>query len=231
MHRPRILIIDDDPAIRKLVRANLEARDYRTLTATDGAEALQIVERELPDLIILSTTIPTVDGFEVCRRLREWSQIPVIMLSALGDEAEKVKYLDLGADDYLTKPFGAEELVARVRAVLRRTEAARVVPAQPPLISGDLQINFGERRVTVAGKEVKLTPTEYNLLQELVLNVNKVLTHRMLLGKVWGLEYGQEREYLRVFIRRLRKQLEPDPENPRYIITVRGVGYRFEAIA
>ena len=231
MRRPRILIVDDDPSIRKFVRANLEARDYQTLMAIDGTEALQTIEMELPDLIILDIMMPKIDGFEVCRRLREWSQIPVIMLSARGDEEDKVKCLDLGADDYLTKPFGVEELVARVKAVFRRTEAAPATTTQPSFTCGNLEINFIERRVTVSDREVKLTPTEYNLLQELVLNANKVLTHSMLLGKVWGPEYGGEKEYLRVFIGRLRKELEPDPENPKYIITIPGVGYQFKATA
>ncbi len=229
MHRTRILIVDDDSAIRKFVRANLEARDYQTLLAVDGTEALQTVEMELPDLVILDIMMPRPDGFEVCRRLREWSQIPIIMLSARGDETDRVKCLNFGADDYLTKPFGVDELIARVRAVLRRTETAPATPAQPSFTCDNIEINFVERRVTVAGREVKLTPTEYKLLQELVLNANKVLTHSMLLGKVWGPEYGEERDYIRVFIGRLRKELEPNPENPRYIITIPGVGYQFRA--
>ena len=229
MIKTRILVVDDEPSIRKFLRANLEAKDYKVLTAADGAEALQTIEMELPDLVILDIMMPKMDGFEVCRQLREWSQIPIIMLSARGDENDKVKCLELGADDYITKPFGASELIARVRAVLRRTEAAGSIPTQPSFTSDTLQINFVERQVTVADREVKLTPTEYNLLQELVLNANKVLTHRMLLRKVWGPEYGEEKEYLRVFIGRLRKELEPDPENPEYIITIPGVGYQFKA--
>ena len=228
MHRPRVLIVDDDLAIIKFVRANLKASDYETLTAMDGAEALEITERELPDLVILDITMPKMDGFEVCRRLREWSQIPIIMLSARGDEEDKVKCLELGADDYLTKPFGVAELIARVRAVFRRTEAAATTPTQPSFTAGDIHINFAKRQVTVAGKEVKLTPTEYALLQELVLNAGKVLTHTHLLNKVWGLEYREERQYLHVFIRRLRAKLETDPRNPRYITAVPGVGYQFE---
>ena len=229
MSKTRILIVDDELSIIKFLRATLKAENYEVLTAMDGAEALQTIEMELPDLVILDIMMPKMDGFEVCRRLREWSQIPIIMLSARGDEGDKVKCLELGADDYITKPFGASELVARVRAVLRRTKAARVIPTQPSFTSGDIKINFVERRVTVAEREVKLTPTEYNLLQELVLNANKVLTHSMLLGKVWGPEYGEEREYLRVFIGRLRRQLEPKPENPKYIISIPGVGYQFKA--
>jgi len=186
MHRPRILIVDDELAIVKFLRANLEANGYETLAASDGAVALQKVEMELPDLIILDIMMPKIDGFEVCRRIREWSQIPIIMLSARDDLMDKVKCLDLGADDYLSKPFGKEELIARAKAVLRRTEAAGVIPTQPSFSSGNLTINFAERQVTLAGSEVRLTPTEYSLLQELVLNAGKVLTHAHLLNKVWG---------------------------------------------
>ena len=228
MHSPRILIVDDDLAIIKFLRANLKAEDYETLVAMDGAEAIEAVERALPNLVILDIMMPKIDGFEVCRRLREWSQIPIIMLSARGDEGDKVKCLDLGADDYITKPFGVGELIARVRAVFRRTQAVGTVPTQPSFTSDDLEINFAQRRVTVAGEEVKLTPTEFRLLQELVLNAGKVLTHVHLLNKVWGLEYREERWYLHVFIRRLRAKLEPDPTKPKYIITMPGVGYQFK---
>jgi len=228
MKKTHILIVDDELSIIKFLRANLEANGYEVLAAMDGTEALQTFEMELPDLVILDIMMPKMDGFEVCRRLREWSQIPIIMLSARGDVSDKVKCLDLGADDYITKPFGKGELIARVRAVLRRTEAATPIPSQPSFTSGDLQISFAQRRVTITGKEVKLTPTEYNLLQELVLNAGKVLTHTHLLNKVWGSEYREEREYLHVFVRRLRAKLEPDPTNPRYITTVPGVGYQFK---
>jgi len=231
MRRVRILIVDDELAIIKLLRANLEANGFEAIAATDGAEALQSVERVSLDLVILDILMPRMDGFEVCRRLREWSQIPIIMLSARDDEEDKVKCLALGADDYITKPFGVGELLARVRAVLRRTKATGTVPSKPSFTSGDLKINFVERRVTVAGNEVRLTPTEYGLLQELVLNVGRVLTHTHLLKRVWGPEYEQEKEYLRVFIGRLRAKLEADPTKPRYISTVPGVGYRFQATA
>ena len=228
---PRILIVDDEAVIIKFVRANLEAEGWQTLTAMDGYEALQVIERELPDLVILDIMMPNIDGLEVLRRLREWSQIPVIMLSVRGEEGYKVKCLNLGADDYVTKPFGADELIARVRAVLRRNEISNFANSQSPFTSGDLQINFGTKRVMAAGNEVRLTPTEYNLLQELVLNAGKVLSHDHLLRRVWGPDYGQEREYLHVFVGRLRAKLEPDPAKPRYIITVSGVGYRFERIS
>lgn len=231
MRRPLILIVDDEPSIRRYVRSTLESRDYQALTASDGAEALQKIDTELPDLIILDIMMPNIDGFEVCRRLREWSQIPIIMLSARDDEMDKVKCFELGADDYLTKPFGVEELVARVRAVLRRTESAHAIPTKSSFTCGSLVVNFVERRVTVAEREVELTPTEYNLLQELVLNANKVLTHTHLLNKVWGPEYREDTQYLHVFVRRLRVKLELDPTKPRYILTVSGVGYQFKDTA
>jgi two-component system KDP operon response regulator KdpE len=225
--KERILIVDDELSILKFVRSNLEDRGYKVISATNGEEALHLIERDLPDLIILDIMMPQTDGLEVCRRLREWSQIPIIMLSARGGEKDKVKCLDLGADDYIVKPFGTSELIARIGAVLRRTRAADVSPAATAVTSGDLVINFARRQVVSAGMEMKLTPTEYALLQELALNAGKVLTHKHLLRKIWGPEYREEREYLHVFVRRLRSKLEPDPNNPRYILTVSGVGYRF----
>lgn len=227
MRRPHVLIVDDELAIIKFVRANLQAEDYEALTAMNGAEALEAVEMELPDLVILDITLPKIDGFEVCRRLREWSQTPIIMLSARGNDEDKVKCLDLGADDYITKPFSVDELMARVRAVLRRAQAVGAVPAQPSFIGGDLEVNFAARRVSFAGNEVKLTPTEYSLLQELVLNAGKVLTHIHLLNKVWGPEYRGERDYLHTYVRRLRRKLELDPTEPRRLLSVAGVGYQF----
>ena len=231
MRKSRILIVDDDLGVVKSVRANLQARDCETLVAMDGTEALRVIEEELPDLIILDIMMAKMDGFEVCRQVREWSQIPIIMLSARHDVEEKVKCLDSGADDYITKPFGVNELIARVRAVLRRTKEMGTTPTIPSFTSGDLKINFIERRVTVAGRKVKLTPTEYNLLKELVLNAGKVFSHSMLLGRVWGPDYAGEREYLRVFIGRLRKKLETDPGHPKYIVTAPGVGYQFQTTA
>jgi len=231
VNKTRILVVDDELSIIKFLRANLVDKRYEVLAAMNGIEALEIFEKELPDLMILDIMMPKMDGFEVCRRLREWSQVPIIMLSARGDESDKVKCLDLGADDYITKPFGASELIARVKAVMRRTKTAATIPTQPSFTSGDLQINFVKRQVTVAGKDVKLTPTEYNLLQEFVLNAEKVLTHTHLLNKVWGLEYREDTQYLHVFVRRLRAKLEPDPKNPRHILTVPGVGYQFQDTA
>lgn len=225
--KKRILIVDDELSILKFLRSNLEDRGYTAISATNGEEALHIIERELPDLIILDVMMPKMDGFEVCRQLREWSQIPIIMLSARGDEKDKVKCLDLGADDYIVKPFGANELMARVSAVLRRTRTAGISTTKSSITSGDLVINFAKRQVTRAGTEVKLTPTEYSLLQELAMNSGKVLTHTHLLKRVWGSEYQDEREYLHVFVRRLRSKLESDPNHPRYILNVSGVGYQF----
>ncbi len=229
--KKKLLVADDEPSIIKFLKANLETQGYQVLTAINGAEALQTFELELPDLVILDIMMPVMGGFEVCRRLREWSQVPIIMLSANADETDKVKCLNLGADDHITKPFGVNELVARVEAVLRRTETAASVPTQPSFVSGNLEVNFAQRRVTAAGKEVKLTPTEYALLQELVLNAGKVLTHTHLLNKVWGPEYREETQYLHVFVRRLRAKIESDPANPAYILTVSGVGYQFQGNA
>jgi len=231
MKKTRILIVDDELSILKYLRANLEAEGYKVLAAMNGVQALQTLEAELPDLIVLDIMMPEMDGLEVCRRLREWSQLPIIMLSARDDESDKVQCLDLGADDYITKPFGKDEFIARVRAVMRRAEAASPTPTIPSLKSGDLKINFSQRKVAVSGKEVALTSTEYALLQELSLNAGKVLTYTHLLQKVWGTDYANEREYLHVFVSRLRAKLEPDPKNPRYITTVSGVGYRFEEVA
>lgn len=231
MLKKRILVVDDELNIIKFLRSNLEARDYEVVAAIDGAEALNTFEKELPDLVILDIMMPRVDGFEVCRRLREWTQTPIIMLSARADEGDKVKCLDLGADDYITKPFGAAELIARVNAVLRRSEVGGNQPAQPSFTRGDIMIDFSKRQVSVAGNEIKLTPTEYNLLQELVLNAGKVLTHTYLLNKVWGPEYHDETEYLHVFARRLRLKLEHNPADPRYLMTVPGVGYQFQNAA
>ena len=231
MKKTRILIVDDELSILKYLRINLEAEGYEVLSSMNGVQALQTLEAELPDLVVLDIMMPEMDGFDVCRRLREWSQIPVIMLSALDDESDKVQCLDLGADDYITKPFGKAEFIARVRAVMRRAEATSPTPAIPSVKSGDLEINFSQRKVTVKGEEVALTLTEYALLQELALNAGKVLTYIQLLQKVWGADYADEREYLHVFVSRLRAKLESDLQKPRYITTVSGVGYRFKEVA
>jgi two-component system, OmpR family, KDP operon response regulator KdpE len=227
MYNPRILVVDDDLAILKFLRANLQAEGYEILVAIDGEKALQTIEKELPDLVILDITLPGLDGFEICRRLRQWSQIPIIMLTARGEAEDKVRCLNLGADDYITKPFAAIELLARVRAVLRRVQVTDFKPQHPSFRHENIEINFVQRQVTVSGNEVKLTPTEYQLLQELVLNAGKVLTHTYLLNKVWGPEYQGEKDYLHVFIRRLRHKIESNPAEPKFIITVPAVGYKF----
>jgi DNA-binding response OmpR family regulator len=226
MKKTRVLVIDDEMSIVKFLRANLEREGYEVFTSMNGEEGLNTFERELPDLVILDIMMPRMDGFDVCSHIREWSQVPIIMLSARGDELDKVKCLDLGADDYVTKPFGAGELVARVRAVMRRSEST-APPVQPSFTAGEININFAQRKVIVSGEDIKLTPTEYNLLQELVLNAGKVLTHTHLLNKVWGQEYMDDTQYLHVFVRRLRTKIEPDPLNPEHILTVPRVGYQF----
>jgi len=200
--------VDDEPETVKYVSANLRARGYDVLTAEDGRTALKVFSESVV--------------------IRRQSDVPIIMLSARGQERDIVRALDLGADDYLTKPFGVEEMLARVRATLRRTAQIGVTP-RPPLVMEDLEMDFAARRVTVRGREVRLTSTEYNLLAHLAINAGRVLTHRALLQAVWGPEYGDETEYLWVYIRRLRRKIEPDPSNPCYILTEPGVGYFFVA--
>lgn len=227
MEKKSILVVDDEPAIVRFVRANLEANGYRVLVAMDGETALRTFDMEAPNLVILDIMMPGKDGFEVCRRLREWSQVPIIMLSACCDEDDKIRCLELGADDYLTKPFGIGELLARVRAVLRRATPSEAAVASSSLTVGELRVNFAQRRVFVRDVEVQLTPTEYGIVQELALNAGKTLTHAYLLGRVWGPEYKDQREYLHVFVRRIRSKLEPDAPRHNYVLTVPGVGYRF----
>ena len=227
MKKTRVLVVDDEVSILRYVGGSLRGEGHEVVLAGNGQEALRLAEEENPSLVILDIMMPKLDGFEVCRGLREWSQVPIIMLSARGDEQDKVKCLDLGADDYITKPFGAKELLARVRAVLRRTRETTTITTPSSFAAGELKISFAQRQVTVSGKEIRLTPTEYNLLQEFVLNAGKVLTHSHLLNKVWGPEYGEEREYLHVFVRRLRNKIEPDPTSPKFIVTVPAVGYQF----
>ena len=229
IRRPRILVVDDEPGIIRALQTSLEANGFETLAATNGSEALEAIDEELPDLLILDIIMPKMDGFEVCRRVRQLSEIPIIMLSARKSEEDKVRCLNLGSDDYISKPFSMNELVARVKAVLRRTTGIGTTSTQPSFTCGSLTIDFAKRRVTIAGNEVRLTPTEFSLLQELTLNADKVLTHSQLLKRVWGPDYGQEREYLRVFIGRLRAKLESNPLDPKYIVTMPGIGYKFQA--
>ncbi len=230
MDKKNILIVDDDPAILRLLSTNLKARSYEVITATDGEESLEAVQRDFVDLIILDLMMPKVDGVEVVRRIREWSDVPIIILSARGDENDKVKCLELGADDYLTKPFGIAELMARIKTAFRHRGDPSVAPAKSNFVCDGLEINFAKRRVTVNGKEITLTPTEYALLQHLAVHSDKVLTHTMLLQSVWGNEYSSEKEYLRVFVGRLRRKMELDHNNPRYIQNIPGVGYHIAKI-
>lgn len=223
-----ILVVDDDAAILRFLKVNLEKSDFRVVLATDGAEAIQRIEAEPPVLIILDMKMPRLDGVEVIRRLRAWTHIPIIMLSGYASEADQVACLNLGADDFISKPFRMDQMVARIRAVLRRSSIGQATAARPTFKSGNLAINFTRRLVTVNGQEAKLTPTEYALLSEFTLNADKVLTHTMLLKRVWGPEYGEEREYLRTFIGRLRKILGEE-DNPKHIVTVSGVGYLFKS--
>ncbi|NIV28051.1 MAG: response regulator [Anaerolineae bacterium] len=229
MNKPRVLVVDDEPETVKYVGANLRARGYEVLTAENGRTALKEFSEAVVDLIILDIMMPGPDGFEVCQAIRQQSAVPIIMLSARGQERDIVRALDLGADDYLTKPFGVAEMLARVRATLRRTARTGISP-RPPLVMEDLEIDFTARQVTLGGREVQLTPTEYNLLTHLAINAGRVLTHRALLQAVWGPEYGDEAEYLWAYVRRLRRKIEPDPSDPCYILTHPGVGYSFVAL-
>jgi two-component system, OmpR family, KDP operon response regulator KdpE len=222
----RVLVVDDEPAIRRFLRASLAAHGYTIFEASDGQSALSAVVAERPDLVILDLGLPDLDGIQVTRLLREWTRIPIIILSVRGQEADKIAALDAGADDYVTKPFGAGELLARMRVALRRAGQSGV---EPVFTNDDLIVDLTRRVVTVAGHEVQLTPTEYDLLRVLVTNAGKVLTHRQLLREVWGMGYEQEMHMLRVNISNLRRKIEPDPSRPHYIVTEPGVGYRLRA--
>ncbi len=225
----RILVVDDEPRMIRFIRMNLEHDGFEVVEAADGLAALKQVRDTLPDLVLLDVAMPELDGFETLRLLREISAIPVIMLTARGEEDDRVRGLELGADDYVTKPFSPRELVSRVKAVLRRTETSAPAPAGKATIQVDdrLSLNFDRREVLLEGKPVKLRPTEYRLLYHLVNNAGWVVPHDQLLAKVWGYEYREETHYLRLYINYLRQKLEKDPANPKYILTERGVGYRF----
>jgi two-component system KDP operon response regulator KdpE len=225
--KPTVLVVDDEPRMIQFIRMNLELERYRVIQASNGLEALEKVRSDLPDAVVLDVMMPELDGFETLRLLREVSGVPVIMLTVRDDEDDKVKGLELGADDYVTKPFGPRELTSRIKAVLRRAEMAGAVEKTLVKIDDYLQIDFANRRVIAGGKEIKLRPTEYRLLYHLVNNAGQIVPHETLLSKVWGYEYRDETHYLRLYITYLRQKLEPDSANPRYIFTERGVGYRF----
>ncbi|MDQ2716677.1 MAG: response regulator transcription factor [Chloroflexota bacterium] len=220
-----ILVVDDEPSIQDFIRHNLELRAFKVSLASTGLEALALFEQVHFALVILDIMLPKMDGLEVCRRIRQRSTVPIIILTALGEEADKITALDQGADDYLTKPFGVGELLARVRAVLRRNHWADTPTSAGTQRFGTLEIDFEQRRVWREGELVKLSPTEFSLLQELALHPGKVLTHETLLRRVWGTEYHSETEYLRVYIGRLRRKLEADPAKPAHLVTEPGVGY------
>ncbi len=222
--RATILVVDDEPAIRRLLRTSLAGQGYDVVEAEDGAAALAAAEREKPDLVILDLGLPDLAGIEVIRSLRQRSALPIIVLSVRDDERGKVEALDGGADDYVTKPFGVEELVARIRTALRHRFQAQ--GERPLFIAGELTVDLVRRSVRRGGTEVHLSPKEYDLLAELVANAGKVLTHRHILNKVWGPAHTEDAQYLRVFIRSLRGKLEADPARPQHIITEPGVGYR-----
>ena len=219
----RILVIEDDSQIRKLLRVSLGAHGYDVDEARSGQDGVNQVATFKPDLIILDLGLPDIDGKEVIRRIREWSQIPIVILSARDQEREKVEALDAGADDYVTKPFGVSELLARMRVSIRRSAHTE---GEPILTCGDLVVDIAQRRVSMAQREIKLTPTEYDLLKELIQNAGKVLTHKQLLKSVWGIAFSEDTHYVRVYIGQLRRKIEEDPARPRYIISEPGVGYR-----
>ena len=224
MNAATILIVDDEPQIRRVMLTTLTSHGYTVVEAASGEEALEKLRSERPDLIILDVNMPGISGIETCAEIRTSSDVPIIMLTVRNSERDKVQALDAGADDFVVKPFGVQELMARIRAALRRSAPG---DAAPPFLTDDLQIDFEKRVVMVKNNPVRLTPKEFELLRHLVANQGKTLGHRRLLQAVWGPDYGEETEYLRVFINQLRKKIEPDPRKPRYIHTEPWVGYKF----
>jgi len=225
MSTATILVVDDEPQIRRVMRTSLSTNGYAVIEARSGEEALEILRKERPDLVLLDVNMPGIGGLQTCREIRDHSDIAIIMLTVRNTENDKVLALDAGADDYVAKPFSMDELFARIRAALRRTASGEPVPA---FVSGELEIDFERRKVLVQGQSVRLTPKEFELLRQLVASQGKPIEHRRLLQAVWGPDYGDEAEYLRVFINQLRKKIEPDPAHPKYLHTEPWVGYRFE---
>ncbi len=223
----KVLIVDDEPRMVQLIAMNLKLEGYTTVSASDGYQALEKVTKEMPDIVILDIMMPDMDGFETLKRIREISSVPVIFLSVKGEEPDRVRGLDLGPDDYITKPFSPRELISRIKAVLRRTETENSNRKSVIVVDDDLKIDFDQREVWVQGKKVKLRATEYRLLYQLVSNAGKLMTHEALLSRVWGPEYQDEDQYVRLYITYLRQKIEKDPRNPRYILSERGLGYRF----
>ena len=222
----RILVVDDEPQICRSLQVNLESKNYAVVTAASAEEALDAISLRNPDVIIVDLVLPSMDGIELTRHLRQQSPVPIIVLSAVGDERKKVEALECGADDYITKPFGMEELLARVRSALRRTIMSS--GTEPVFKSGALTVNFERREVRLGDEPIRLTPTEYDLLKYMIQYSGKVLTHRTLLTAIWGEAYADQAQYLRVFIGQLRKKLERNTARPRFILTDPGIGYRFE---
>jgi len=227
MDKPRILIVEDEPKMARLITEVLTAAGFEVLVTRNGAHAIEIVAMEKPDLILLDIILSAgnMDGYEVARRIREFSNLPVIMLTARVRESDLLRGFEAGADDYITKPFSSKELVARIRAVLKRCQDKEAFLTRSEIVCGDLRIDLARRRVTIGEREIYLTPTEYNLLHELARNSNKILYHEHLLTTIWGQEYRNDVDYLRSYIHYLRKKLEPDPANPRIIVTTPGIGY------
>ena len=227
--KQRILIVDDEPQITRVLRRSLTSHGYDVRSAADGESALETFGDWGPDLVITDLSMPNLDGLELCKRMRQLSSVPVIVLSVKGEEQTKVEALDAGADDYITKPFGMDELLARIRATLRRAPEQQAEESEPATIeAGDFRVNIETREVTVGGRQVHLTPKEYDLLVYFIRHPGKVLTHRTLLAAIWGGNYVEQTEYLRVFIGQLRKKIESESASPRYILTEPWIGYRFD---
>jgi len=226
--RQRVLIVDDEPRYVRLISVNLVASGYETLAARDGKSAVEAAAAQQPDLVLLDIGLPIMDGIETCRRIREFSQAPIIMLTAKAGEADKVAGLDAGADDYLTKPFGPAELLARIRAVLRRAQLPEDQRSSPIFTSGELRLDYAQHRVFVGQQEIALSPTEYRLLSELARNAGRVVATEVLLQRIWGPEYQGETQHVRLYISRVRQKIEADAEHPRWVVTRPGVGYMLQ---
>jgi two-component system KDP operon response regulator KdpE len=224
----RILVVDDEREILRALQRNLSAHGYEVFTAESGEQALSEIASHRPDLVVLDLGLPGISGMEVCRRVRAESNLPIVVLSVKDSERDKVMALDLGADDYVSKPFGMDEVLARIRVALRHSAQVQI-GTEPVFTAGPLRVDFARRAVTVHGVDVKLTPTEYDLLKALITNAGKIMTRQMLLSQVWGAGYGADAHYLHVYVGQLRRKIEPDPAHPRFILTVSGVGYRFSS--
>lgn len=226
--KTNVLVVDDEKPLRDFVRRNLEVRGYHVQTASNGLEALAIFKNEDIHLVIMDVMMPHMDGLEATRRIRQDSHVPIIVLTAMGEEADKVRAFDQGADDYLTKPFGVGELLGRVKAVLRRADWSEPASSGERIVRGEIEANVDGHKVVIRGEAVEMTPTEFNLLMYFMKNAGKTLNHRVILRQVWGNEYGDEAEYLRVYVGKLRQKIEENPLKPRMLHTVHGIGYRFE---